>query len=201
MADVLFGCGDNDGVRLVLNDLAVRYGIPLIDLGADIHVAGDAVEAGGQVRVVVPGMTACLVCSNGLDAGQAALDLMSADDRATYGRRGYIIGAEHEAAPSVAVLNALVVQYAITALLALLRSGPLVHHDYLRLDWLTGRTLAAHVPRREQCPACGPGGFLCAGDPPFPKAPAGEPSWTTVPRNAAPGRRPERTRRSGRRPA
>ena len=193
-ADVLFGCGDNDGVRLVLNELALRYGIPLIDLGADIHIAGDAVEAGGQVRVVVPGTTACLVCSEAFDPAQATLDLLSGDDRSIYRRRGYLIGSEQESAPSVAVLNTLVVQHAVTALLALVRSGPFVQHDYLRLDWLTGCTLTARAVRRDDCPACGRAGFLLAGDPPAPAARSQEPVWRAVPRGAAPDQNPKPTR-------
>lgn len=193
-ADVLFGCGDNDGVRLVLNELALRYGIPLIDLGADIHMTGDAVEAGGQVRVVVPGTTACLVCSEAFDPAQATLDLLSGDDRRVYRQRGYLIGSEQESAPSVAVLNALVVQHAVTALLALVHSGPFVQHDYRRLDWLTGSTITARAARRDDCPACGSAGFLLAGAPPAPAARSQEPVWRALPRGAAPDQNSKPTR-------
>ncbi|MDA1278410.1 MAG: ThiF family adenylyltransferase, partial [Verrucomicrobia bacterium] len=62
MATVIFGCGDNDGVRKELNEVAIRYSIPFIDLGCDIQTNGDSVNAGGQVRAVFPGENACLVC-------------------------------------------------------------------------------------------------------------------------------------------
>jgi len=179
-ADVLFGCGDIDGVRLVLNDLAVRFGIPLIDLGADIQVGDGTVEAGGQVRVVVPGATACLACCGAFDPSQAALDLLGEDDRAIYERRGYVIGADAGPTPSVAVLNTLIAQHAVTALLALIGSGPFTRQDYLHVDWLTGRTLVAASARNPDCPACGERGFLLSGiDANL--APADtEPSWRPV---------------------
>lgn len=182
MCDVLFACGDNDGVRLASNDLAVRCGIPLIDLGADILAGTDKVEAGGQVRVVLPGTTACLACCNAFDSGRAALDLLNDTDRSVFTRRGYVIGSAQVAAPSVAVLNALVVQYAVSALLALIGSGPFVRSDYMHVDWLTGRTLSARAPCRDDCPACGTGGFLMAGPIADSDSCGGQPTWTRLTR-------------------
>jgi hypothetical protein len=75
-ATVLFCAPDNDGVRKVCNELSVRYQIPLIELGCDIRDANGKLLAGGQVRVVLPGQNACLVCCGGFDPSQAALDLL-----------------------------------------------------------------------------------------------------------------------------
>jgi molybdopterin/thiamine biosynthesis adenylyltransferase len=58
--DVLFGCLDNDGARLVLNELAVAYGIPYFDLGVGIDAQNGVVrELGGRLAVVVPTAPAC----------------------------------------------------------------------------------------------------------------------------------------------
>lgn len=178
--DVLFGCGDNDGVRQVLNDLSVRCGIPLIDLGADIRVAGDVVEAGGQVRVTVPGTTACLACCGGFDPGQAAIDLLGDADRELYRQRGYVIGAVAPATPSVAALNALVAAHAVTVLLALVHGEPFRRFEYLHADWLAGTTLVARASRRLDCPACGQAGFLFCGVPEVVSSMKSEPSWQLV---------------------
>ncbi len=73
-ATVLFHAGDTHAGRRETNDLAVRFGIPLIDLGCDIQVADHEVIAGGQVRMVLPGENACLVCCRAFDPAQAAID-------------------------------------------------------------------------------------------------------------------------------
>lgn len=105
-ATVILGCGDNDGLRKIANEAGIRYGVPYIDLGCDIQMDGDRLEAGGQVRVVVPGETACLVCCGGFDPAKAALDLLADDQRAVYEQRGYLIGDRNRPTPSVATLNA-----------------------------------------------------------------------------------------------
>lgn len=178
--DVLFGCGDNDGVRLVLNDLAVRHGIPLIDLGADIRSSADKVEAGGQVRVVVPGATACLACSGAIDVAQAALDVLDPDARALYAQRGYVLDGDGGPTPSVALLNSLVAQFAATAFLALAGSGPLARWDYAHIDWRTGQSTIAHTTRRLDCPVCGAGGCLFQGSAEVLPLAGAEPAWQPV---------------------
>jgi molybdopterin/thiamine biosynthesis adenylyltransferase len=116
---VLFGCVDNDGGRMVTNELAVRFGIPLIDLGCDIQVRDDEVISGGQVRVVLPGQNACLVCCRGFDPSEAAMDLMSDADKALRAERGYVRDSEADATPSVANLNAMTAQLGVAQFLAL----------------------------------------------------------------------------------
>ncbi|HEY3373686.1 MAG TPA: ThiF family adenylyltransferase [Candidatus Aquicultor sp.] len=41
-ADYIFGCVDNDGARLVLNEICCAYQIPYIDLATDVLVEGYA---------------------------------------------------------------------------------------------------------------------------------------------------------------
>ncbi len=165
MATVLFYCGDNDGGRKEVNQFAVRYGIPLIDLGCDIHVSDACVEAGGQVRLVLPGENACLLCSRAFDPAQAALDQMSDIARAEQAARGYVIGADANPTPSVANLNALTVQFALSQFLALVNGPQFAQWDYLHFDQFTGRTIPATTSRHDKCPVCGPTGCLTQADP------------------------------------
>jgi molybdopterin/thiamine biosynthesis adenylyltransferase len=164
-ATVLFYCGDNDGGRKEATEFAVRYGIPLIETGCDIQVSEESVAAGGQVRVVLPGENACLVCCRGFDPSQAAIDQMDDAGRARHAAGGYVQGAEGTATPSVANLNAMTAQHAVSAFLALVNGGDFARWDFLHFDQFTGRTIPASSGRREDCPLCGPEGYLFAGDP------------------------------------
>jgi molybdopterin/thiamine biosynthesis adenylyltransferase len=148
MATVIFGCGDNDGLRKELNELAIRYGIPYIDLGCDIQTNGDTVTAGGQVRLVLPGDNACLVCCNGLDLSQAAIDQMDDAARAQRAAQGYVHDSNALATPSVANLNALTAQHAVAQFLALVNGAEFARWDYLHFDQFTGRTIPATTTSR-----------------------------------------------------
>ena len=67
-SDVLFGCTDNLSSRAILNDVAIQYYKPLIDVGARIHLNPDhSVEQMiAKVQVVTPD-TGCLWCTGTLD--------------------------------------------------------------------------------------------------------------------------------------
>ena len=164
MATVLFFCGDSDGGRKEVNEFSVRYGIPLIDLGCDIQVQESQVIAGGQVRLVLPGENACLVCCGGYDAGQAALDQMGDEARAERAAQGYVRGADAEATPSVANLNGLTAQHAVSQFLALVHGEQFAQWDYLHFDQFTGRTICAQTHRLPQCPLCGDNQQFLSGD-------------------------------------
>lgn len=164
LSTVLFFCGHNDGGRKVANEFAVRYGIPLIETGCDVKNTPETVEAGGQVRLVLPGENACLVCCRGFDPAQAAMDQMDARSRAVHASAGYVQGSDDAATPSVANLNAITAQLAISQLLALVNGESFAQWDYLHFDQFTVRTLAAQSKRRESCPICGSGGVWMQGD-------------------------------------
>jgi len=47
--DVMFGCADNDGARLTMNEIALKYFIPYIDTGTEIFAENGKVrEMGGR---------------------------------------------------------------------------------------------------------------------------------------------------------
>ena len=164
-ATVLFGCGDNDGLRKEANELAVRFGISYIDLGCDVQTEGGTVVAGGQVRTVLPGENACLVCCQGFDPSQAALDQMEDVGRARRAAQGYVQNSTTLATPSVANLNALTAQFAVAQFLALVNGAQFARWDYLHFEQFTGRTIPACSKNRPDCPVCGNEGCLGAGDP------------------------------------
>lgn len=178
-ATVIFGAVDGDGIRKICNEWAVRYLIPYIDLGCDIQVEAGKVEAGGQVRVVLPGSNACLVCCGGFDPAAAAVELMDDARAAVHAAHGYVRGTRDRATPSVANLNATTAQLGMAAFLALVHGKRFGNWDYAHYDQLTAQTILANTKQREDCPLCGPKGLLAAGDEHDEEEPL-EPEWSAV---------------------
>jgi molybdopterin/thiamine biosynthesis adenylyltransferase len=115
LADVLVGCFDNDGARLIWNELAVGYQIPLIDFGVGIQVdRGIVSDAGGRIACVIPGGP-CLRCMGLIDPQEAQDALRSKTDRKVQRSLGYFTGRRAPDA-SVYTLNASVVNVGLTEL-------------------------------------------------------------------------------------
>ena len=177
-ASVIICAPDNDGVRKACNELSVKCMIPMIDLGCDIEIDGKKVSAGGQVRVVLPGENACLVCCRGYDPSSAALELMDDDRKAQHAAQGYVIGHNTNPTPSVANLNALTSQFGISALLALVHGQEFGSWDYVHFDQLTGKTITANTKTSDSCPLCCREGVLGIGDKNNRVESATEPRWS-----------------------
>jgi len=164
--DVIFGCIDNDGARLVLNEIALAYGIPLFDLGVGIDVVEGRVEcAGGRVAVVAPAGP-CLHCMNVIDIGEAAYHLSSSEQRAFQVERGYVSGVDVPA-PAVVSLNAAVAAMAANEF-AVLLSGLRPVCSFTEIDLLgTGRSVESQwaTPRRVEIDSrCVPCNVKGSGD-------------------------------------
>lgn len=111
-ADFVFGCVDNDGARLVLNEFCLVYDVPLIDIASDILF--DGTEYGGRIVAVVDA-TGCLYCAGEIDPVAAGRDLENPDARkdrkAIYGvQKGVLAGT----GPSVVSINGLVASLGVT---------------------------------------------------------------------------------------
>jgi hypothetical protein len=78
-ADVVFGCLDNEGARLILTELCSAYGKPLFDLASDIEVDGH-VRYGGRIIAAFTG-NGCPVCLGELDLDAAREDLSTPELR------------------------------------------------------------------------------------------------------------------------
>lgn len=165
-ATLLVGAGDNDGVRHNCNELAVRYSIPYIDLGCDILAENDGFSAGGQVRVVLPGENACLVCCGGYDPTAAASELADDSQVADRAAAGYVRGHTGNPTPSISNLNGTTAQLAMAAFLSIVHGDRFGAWDYAYFDQLTAQTITARTSRRDSCPLCGLRGSLGAGDAP-----------------------------------
>ena len=109
----VFGCFDNDGARLILNEYTKAYSKEYYDLASDIEQDGGLRYGGRVVRVdQTPG---CLVCLGHIDLAAAREDLES--DAARRDRaKIYGVAADllDEGGPSVVSINGVVASLAVT---------------------------------------------------------------------------------------
>ncbi len=165
--DVLFGCADNDGARLSMNEVSLKYFIPYIDTGTEIFLeSGKVRDMGGQVRIVIPSATGCLECAGAIDRGEAAASLLSADERALREAAGYVSGTDITPAPAVITLNTIIASMAAQEFVDMVASrdrgdAP----NYLLYDATGPRIECFSFERSPDCPMCGRSGILGAGDP------------------------------------
>lgn len=77
-SNFIFGCVDNDGARLFLNEVALAYEIPYFDISSEIKVREK--ELGGRI-IFVNSDNPCLVCLDEIDANEARRYLENEDAR------------------------------------------------------------------------------------------------------------------------
>lgn len=175
--DFIGGCVDNHGARLTLNHIAMRYVIPLVDLGTGIRItdpvdsSSSVIQSGGQVQVVVPG-GACLECRGMIDPQLAAFDLASPLQQQYERDHGYGI---EEPAPSVIHLNGVIASLAAGELLRLIVGDgrqPWRSEQMIVYDALNPRAFAVQCQGRLDCVTCGDGAMIGVGDLAAPAPPA-----------------------------
>lgn len=167
--DVIFGCVDDEGPRLVMNAIALAYRIPYFDLAVGIDARpGGVVEAGGRLAAVIPGGP-CLHCMRQMDLSEARHWLRSPDQRVFAQGRGYVIGA-HVPAPAVVSLNAALAAAAVNEF-SVLVSGFRNVQSLTELDLLGGaRAIPGQwltpqrVDRNPHCVECSCAGLAADAD-------------------------------------
>lgn len=164
--DVIFGAVDNDLARLVFNQLAARYLIPLIDVATGINVdkKGHILDFAGQVYLFIPGRSPCLSCLEAIDLREVNLSLMSEEDRTRQRQLGYISG-ENIVAPAVLPLNMQLVSLALAEFMNLVFGFRKVN-NYVFYDGLSQDRVAhtIKVKSESSCPICSSEGLLAKGD-------------------------------------
>jgi hypothetical protein len=157
--DIIFGCVDNDGARLILTELSRAYCIPYFDVAVGIDVETQVVNAGARLAVVTPGGP-CLQCMKEIDRSEASFFLSTQGDQRFQLERGYVRGLDVPA-PSVVSLNAAAAAMAVNEF-AIFFSGLRPTNHLSELDLLgVGRATKGQwtSPRREKAdPRC----VLCA---------------------------------------
>jgi len=115
--DIIFGCVDNDGARLILTELASAYNKTLIDSGTEIINNKEFQEFGGRVIVARPG-DFCLLCAGQIDLAAAQEELESREEKVYRRQLGYGLGNQIPN-PSVISLNCIIAGLAATEFLML----------------------------------------------------------------------------------
>lgn len=113
-AQAIFGCLDNDGARLILNEYALAYGKELFDIATDTHKDGDNLYYGGRFAYVTADEPCCLACMDLIDLNAASNDLANEKARQD---RDEIYGVDrndlNEIGPSVVSLNGVLASLAV----------------------------------------------------------------------------------------
>ena len=151
--DLLIGCVDNEGARLVLSELAAAHLVPYLDVGVGIETTtGRATVVGGRIAFYLPGGP-CLSCADELDFGEAAEDLESEGLKQARVERGYASDRRVEAA--LMPLNSALASLAMIELLAFATSVRDVI-PFSRYDAVANRLIPQRAVRDDDCPVCGP---------------------------------------------
>jgi hypothetical protein len=155
--DVIVSCVDRQTPRAMLNRLAYRHLVPIIDLGTAFRVdaTGAIVGDAGRVVVVGPGRP-CLGCWGHLDPHALRVEALSPEDRDAEVRAGYIEGAV-EAQPSVVAFNAFVAGAGVVELLRLATAFAGIESPPLRLafSFAEGTVRRNTLAANGRCEICG----------------------------------------------
>lgn len=157
--DILVGCVDNDGARLILNEISVAYEIPYFDVATGIDAEdGNLASAGGRLAIVLPGGP-CLYCMDEIDPKEAAYFLATREHQDWQKQRGYVEGMDVKA-PSVVSLNTTIAGMACNELAIYVTSGRAIN-VYTELDLIgNGRKVKSQwttprvVTKKNGCIQC-----------------------------------------------
>ncbi len=161
--DYIFGGVDTQSPRVLLNSISIQHMIPYFDCGTGIQAAVDhnIEHAGGQIRTVIPGL-GCLKCIKGINLDTAKMELLPEEQRQFVIERGYIAG-EDEHAPSVAPLNGVIANLAVTEFMGFVTDcKPLSR--YVFYDFLRSTTVPVEFPKNPDCFSCSEDSLLGSGD-------------------------------------
>jgi molybdopterin/thiamine biosynthesis adenylyltransferase len=149
--DLIVGCVDNDGARIVMTELAAAHLVPYLDIGVGMENDSDgAAVMGGRVGFFLPGGP-CLRCADEIDEAEAAEDLSPKALRELRVARGY--AADRRIEPALMPLNSSVASLAMIEFLAF-ATGVRAVEPFSRYDALRGRITRLRVERDPDCTLC-----------------------------------------------
>ena len=164
-AHVVIGAVDRDRIRANLNRSVIRNLTGYVDSAAEVIPQEGECQAAGQVRVIEPGATSCLVCGGDLDLSVVDPATLSEEEREAQRQVGYVRGLEETPTPAVADLNGVASYLTLSHLRRMVFGEPLDGREYLFYDRQNCSILSASRPEPDpNCPVCGLKGELGLGD-------------------------------------
>jgi hypothetical protein len=114
--DIVFGCTDKQIPRAILMNLALKYGLPVFDLGVLIDSEDQHIRSvHGRITTLLPG-EACLYCRGRISTEVMRIEALPPEERAEQIREGY--APELDApAPAVISFTSSVASFAVSELL------------------------------------------------------------------------------------
>lgn len=117
-SDVIFACTDNLTSRDLLNDISIKYSIPLIDVGCRIDLKDNEIDqAIVKVQVVTPD-DACLWCTESLNAKIILQESFSEQEKQNLAKEGYYDNITNQ--PSIISLTTRAASMGVDKLFGLL---------------------------------------------------------------------------------
>jgi molybdopterin/thiamine biosynthesis adenylyltransferase len=114
--DVVFGCTDKQIPRAILNQLALRYTIPVFDSGVLIDSFGGRIRGiHGRVTTLMAG-EACLFCRGRISPEAIRIEALPMADRIRQAREGYAPELD-EPAPAVIPFTSAIASIAVSELI------------------------------------------------------------------------------------
>jgi len=152
----VFGCLDDDAIRLVLNELCLAYRLRLVDLASDVARDSDSDiinDYGGRVCVCQDG-EGCLVCMDTLTPQEIAQRFENDD---AHQDRKDIYGVEKSVldgtGPAVVSINGVIASLGVTEFMAAV-TGLRPPQRHLEYHGRTGKVTASQDPPAAECWYC-----------------------------------------------
>jgi molybdopterin/thiamine biosynthesis adenylyltransferase len=155
-ADVIISCVDRHRPRALLNRLAYRAMVPLIDTGTAFRVdtSGRMTGDAGRVVVVGPGKP-CLACWGHISPDALRLEALKPEEREALADEGYVSGADVPE-PSVIAFNAAVASHAVIELMRMVTgfAGAEEPPERLAFSFRDGTVRRNRLGERRPCSVC-----------------------------------------------
>ena len=134
-ADLVISTTDTHSSRALLNQIAMQFYVPVIDVGVKVGTARDGSVSGMPVdiRLLLPDQP-CLWCRGVLDAERIRAENLPAEERKRLEAEGYVQGVT-EPQPSLAALNNVAASLAATIALQLATDNEVPASSFIVDPW------------------------------------------------------------------